>query len=95
MKNLIVFTYCLISIGICAPQIKSIKPTEVRIKTYKVTIFKPEKKIYNNVSQLNFQMFFDPGTNNAYSSKVIEFYEEPNKRHVIIGEGWIAEENFR
>lgn len=64
-------------------------------KSYKVTIYYPEKKIYQNVSDLKYDLYFSRNNDQPLSSRIIEFYEQPNNRHIIIGDGWIAEENFK
>ncbi len=94
MRRIAIFLCFLMMLAIGAPQVKASKAKKIT-KTYKVTIFNPEKRVYTNVSNLDFGIFLKTATNQPYSSKIIEFYEEPNKRHIIIGEGWIAEENFK
>jgi len=64
--------------------------------SYKVTIYRPEKKIYYNVSNLKYSpVQYSSSGNLVYASKILEFYRQPNNQHVIVGEDWIAEENFK
>jgi len=84
----------LISVSFAQEAVNPKQPVADK-KYYKVTIYQPEKKTYNNVADLKYDTYYRKSSGQIHSSRIIEFFEQPNGRHIIIGDGWIAEENFK